>query len=87
MVMTILKIYLEEHLLIKYYAIKHLILLKFRNMMDINAELPQWFINVLMKGLLVVMLKAKLLHKPIIKKKLRNETSTHLLKTILGLLN
>ena len=28
---------------------KHLIFLKIRNMMDINADLPEWFINFLTK--------------------------------------
>ena len=37
--MEILKMYLEEQLLIKCYVIKHLILLKILDMMDINAEL------------------------------------------------
>ena len=32
---------LEEQLLIKYYIIKHLILLKIHNMMDINMDLLQ----------------------------------------------
>ena len=35
----ILKIYLEEQLLIKYYVIKHLILLKIQNMVDIKLVL------------------------------------------------
>ena len=47
-----LNIYLEEQLLIKYYAIKHLILLKIQNMMDINVSLLQWFINFLIDNLL-----------------------------------
>ena len=47
--MEILHIETEEQLLIKYYAIKHLILLKIQNMMDINVYLLQWFINFLMK--------------------------------------
>ena len=47
--MEILNIETEEQLLIKYYAIKHLILLKIQNMMDINVYLLQWFINFLMK--------------------------------------
>ena len=47
--MEILHIETEEQLLIKYYAIKHLILLKIQNMMDINVYLFQWFINFLMK--------------------------------------
>ena len=33
----VLKIYQEEQLLIKYSVIKHLILLKIQNMMDING--------------------------------------------------
>ena len=47
--MEILNIETEEQLLITYYAIKHLILLKIQNMMDINVYLLQWFINFLMK--------------------------------------
>ena len=47
--MEILNIETEEQLLIKYYAIKHLILLKIQNMLDINVYLLQWFINFLMK--------------------------------------
>ena len=34
---TYLRIYLGEHLLMKYYMIKHLILLKIENMMNING--------------------------------------------------
>ena len=37
--MEILKMYLEEQFLIKCYVIKHLILLKILDMMDINTEL------------------------------------------------
>ena len=47
--MVILKIELEEQLLIKYCVIKHLILLKIQNMMDISVDLLRWFINVLIK--------------------------------------
>ena len=43
----------EEKLLIKYCVIKHLILLKIRNMMNINVDLLQWFINFLKKNLLL----------------------------------
>ena len=46
--------------LIKYCVIKHLILLKIRNMMDIKEVFLQWFINFLIKKLLVVLLKVKL---------------------------
>ena len=34
-----------EQLMIKYYMIKHLILLKIQNMMDNNVDLLQWSIN------------------------------------------
>ena len=43
------KNYLEEQLLTKYCVIKHLILLKIRNMMDINVGLVQWSIKFLIK--------------------------------------
>ena len=33
----------------KVYVIKHLVLLKIRNMMDINVDLRQWSINFLIK--------------------------------------
>ena len=41
--MEILGICLEEKLLIKYYTIKNLILLKIQNKVNINVELLQWF--------------------------------------------
>ena len=37
--MEILRIYLEEQLLIKYYVIKHLILLNIENMVNIKEAL------------------------------------------------
>ena len=43
--MEILKILLEEKILIKYCMIKHLILLKIQNMIDIKGFWYQWFIN------------------------------------------
>ena len=43
--MEILKILLEVKVLIKYCMIKHLILLKIQNMIDIKGFLLQWFIN------------------------------------------
>ena len=43
--MEILMIELEEQLLFKYCMIKHSILLKIRNTMDINVDFLQWFIN------------------------------------------
>ena len=45
------KIFLKEHVLIKYYVIKILILLEIRNMMDIKGVLLQQFINLLIKTL------------------------------------
>ena len=42
---NILRIYLEIHLLIKYYVIKHLILLRIQKMIYIKEVLLQWFIN------------------------------------------
>ena len=41
--MEVSKIYLEEQLQIKFYILKHLILLKIQNMMDIRMELHQCF--------------------------------------------
>ena len=55
--MEILKIQLEEQLLIKYCVIKHLRLLKIRNMMDIKGVILQWFINLLIIRLLVEVFK------------------------------
>ena len=46
----------EKQLLIKYYIIKHLILLKIRNMMDMKEVLLQWFINLWIRSLQVVLL-------------------------------
>ena len=40
----ILKIQIEAQLLIKYYVIKHLTLLKIRSTKDINVDLLQCFI-------------------------------------------
>ena len=51
-----LRIYLEEQLLVIDYVIKYLILLKVQNMMVIKEVLLQWFINVFMKSLQVVLL-------------------------------
>ena len=47
--MEILKILLKEQLQIKYYMLKHLILLKILNMMNIKEVLLQLFMNVLIK--------------------------------------
>ena len=75
--MEILKILLEEQFLIKYCVIKHLILLKIKNMMDIKGVLRQWFLNFLIKQTSGGTVKnenisnrelAEELHKPIIRK-------------------
>ena len=42
------------------FMIKHLILLKTRNILDINVDLLQWFINFLIKKLQVEQLKIKI---------------------------
>ena len=52
--------FLELELPNKYHMIKHFILLNIQNIMDINADLLQWFINFSIKSLLVVILKVKL---------------------------
>ena len=57
--MEILKVYIEEHLLIKNYVIKYLISLTIQNGIDIEEVLLQWFINLVIKRLLVVVLKIK----------------------------
>ena len=44
---------IEKQLMIKYYVIKHLILLKIRNMMGIKVDLLPWFRNILIKRLMV----------------------------------
>ena len=54
--MEILGIFLEEQLLINYYVIMHLTLLKIQNMMGIKEVLLQWFISFLIKSLLVLIL-------------------------------
>ena len=60
--MDVLKIYLEEQLqlLIKYYVIKNLTLLKIQNIKDIKDVLLQWFKNFLIKSRQVALLKVKL---------------------------
>ena len=69
--MEILKIYTKEQLLIKYYVIKHLILLKIQKMMDINVDLPQWFIifgETRKNEIISNKVLPEELHKPIIRK-------------------
>ena len=51
---------------------KHLILLKIQNMLDVKEVLLQYFINPLIKLLLVVALKIEIF---LIKKKLKNGAS------------
>ena len=41
---------LEEQLLIKYYVIKHLILLKSQNIVDVKEVLLRWFLNIWIKA-------------------------------------
>ena len=48
--MEILRICIEEQILIEYYMIKHLKLLKIQNIMNINVNLIRWFINFLIKN-------------------------------------
>ena len=70
-----------DQLLIKYCMIKHLILLKIQNMMDINMDLLQFFDKKASGGTVEneVMSNKELaeeLHKPIIRK-LKKEKYTH----------
>ena len=44
---------IEKQLMIKYYVIQHLILLKIRNMMGIKVDLFPWFRNILIRRLMV----------------------------------
>ena len=75
-----------------YNVVKHLILIKIENMIDINLELLQWFINVLTKSLLVALLKVQFCQTNIQLKNhtnqslqtLKNENYPFLLKTIFG---
>ena len=46
----ILRIYLGDQLVIKYYMIKHLTFLKIKSMIDINVELLQWILNFFIKS-------------------------------------
>ena len=70
MAMEILKICQEEQLLIKYYLIKRLILLKIQIIMVIKEVLLQWFINFLIKSLYVLLLKARLFQTSILAEEL-----------------
>ena len=70
MVMEILRICQEEQLLIKYYVIKCLILLKIQIIMVIKEVLLQWFINFLIKCPYVLLLKARLFQTSILAEEL-----------------
>ena len=54
------KILIEEQLLIKYYMIQHLVLLKIQNVMDINVDLLRWLTYFSIKKLQVALFKKKL---------------------------
>ena len=58
--MDILKIELEEDIMIKYCVIKHLVLLKIQTMMDTKQVLLQWFTNSLIKALPTAVLKMRI---------------------------
>ena len=75
--MEVLKIYLEEQLLMEYCIIKHLILLKIQNMMGYQHGLASMVYNFFDKKSFVSDLKGEImlnqelaeeLHKPIIRK-------------------
>ena len=59
--METLKIYLEKLPPIKHYVIKHLILIKIQNIMDIKEVLLQWVVIVLIKIFLALILQEALL--------------------------
>ena len=95
--MEILRICIEEQILIEYYMIKHLKLLKIQNIMNINVNLIRWFINFLIKnsnGSAVTQVDKSVIKTEFMTKlqlaeelhnqlleKLKNEKYTHLLKT------
>ena len=71
---------LEEQLLIKYSVIKHLILLKIQNIIDIDEVLLQCFINILIKKAFGEAIKElpKELHKQLLEN-LEKEKCIHIL--------
>ena len=77
----ILKIWLEEELLIKYYVMKHLIFLKIQKMIDIKEVLLQWFINSLIKNLLAAVLKMRKFQTKSQLKNNKNQLLENLIKT------
>ena len=72
--MVDLKIYQEEQLLLNYYVIKLLILLKIQNFMGTKETLLQWFKDFKIKSLRMVLLKMKYV-KPTIS--IRNAEANH----------
>ena len=54
------KICPEEHLLIKYYVIKYLLLIKIQNIKRYQRGITSMVYNFLIKRLLVMLLKVKL---------------------------
>ena len=92
--MEILKTYLEEQLLIKYYMIKHSILLKIQNTMDIKEDLLQWFIIFFHKKSSGSGAKSDIisnwqqlaeeLHKPILRKFEKRKVYSAFMKNIWG---
>ena len=81
---------IEEQLLIKYYVIKDLILLKIQKMMEINVDLLQWSTDFLLKKLAVEQLKIEIfliknqqkIYTNQLLEILMKEEYTHLLQTI-----
>ena len=75
----------------EYCVIKHLILLKIQNMMDIKGILPQWFIKFLIKRLWGGAVKneivenkelAEELHKPFIRKFKKRKVQSSIINNI-----
>ena len=77
--MEILKVYLEEQLLIKHEVIKHLILLKIQNMMDNKRDLASVVYILLYKKNSVVAVKHEIMQNNKLSEDLKNEKHTHLL--------
>ena len=87
------KICPEEHLLIKYYVIKYLLLIKIQNIMDIKEVSLQGFIifdktssgDAIESEIILNQQLTEELHKPITRKS-EKKKNTDLLKTIFGML-
>ena len=91
--MEILKNYLQARLLIKDYLMKHLILLKVLDMMNIKEVSLQWFIIFLIKKSASGAVKNEIIqnkklteepHKPIIKKFERRKVHSSFIDNIGG---